>query len=72
MDWKSYTLGLATTYAVGAVLTGFAFGNSMPALNWLGQMYVGATWLGALFCTATFGCDVLPPQDIANHFFTFD
>lgn len=72
MHWKSYILGAASLYLFGAILTAIAFSKAMPALNLLGAVYIGATWIGALFCTATFGCDVLPPQSVANHFFTFD
>jgi len=71
MDWKSYTFGAVSFYLFSAVLSGMAFAKSMPALNLLGQAYVGLTWPGALLCTATIGCDVLPPVAIAQHFFSF-
>lgn len=75
MSWKSCCLGMATVYLFTAVMSGVAMGRAIPALNLLGGIYVGATWPGAMFCSATQipGCSVLPPagSPMANAFFTF-
>lgn len=76
MNWKSYCLGMFTVYAFTAAMSGIAMSRAMPALNALGGFYVGVTWPGAMFCSATQipGCTVLPPSGsaFANAFFTFD
>lgn len=69
---RGYLLGLATAYVVVALATGAVASKAMPALNLLGATYVGATWPGSMFCAATFDCSVLPPQSVANNFFTFE
>lgn len=75
MNWKSYTLGMATVYVFVAVMSGIAMARAIPALNALGGVYVGITWPGAMFCAAAQipGCTVLPPAGsmLANAFFTF-
>lgn len=75
MNWKSYTLGMATVYVFTAILSGTAMSRAIPALNGLGAVYVGATWPGAMFCAASQiqGCSVLPPtgSTLANAMFTF-
>jgi len=69
---KSYLAGVATVYVLVAAAMGVTVSRSMPALNWIGATYMAVTWPGAMFCTATnIGCSVLPPQEVANHFFTF-
>jgi hypothetical protein len=68
---KSYFAGVATVYLFVAVCFGASLGR-IPALNWMGQLYVGATWPGAMFCVSTgLDCDVFPPLSISKHFFTF-
>ena len=75
MAWKSYFLGMFTVYAATALVSGYAMGRAIPALNSLGRVYVGLTWPGAMFCSAVQieGCTVLPPAGsaLANAFFTF-
>lgn len=75
MSWKPYFLGIMTMYVFVAVMSGVAMSRAIPALNWLGGVYVGATWPGAMFCSAAQidGCTVLPPagSPMANAFFTF-
>ncbi len=75
MNWKSYTLGMFTVYALVALMSGIAMSRAIPALNALGGLYVGVTWPGAMFCAAAQirGCTVLPPSGspLANALFTF-
>jgi hypothetical protein len=75
MNWRSYFLGVATVYVIVALMSGTAMARAIPAMNVLGGFYVGVTWPGAMFCTATQipGCTVLPPSGsaLANALFTF-
>lgn len=75
MHWKSYTIGMLTVYLFVAVMSGIAMSRHIPALNYLGAFYVGLTWPGAMFCSASLieGCTILPPSGspIANALFTF-
>lgn len=72
---KAYCLGVATVYAITALISGVAMSHAIPALNSLGGLYVGITWPGAMFCAATQieGCTILPPagSPLANALFTF-
>lgn len=75
MIWKSYCLGMLTVYGFVAIMSGIAMSRAIPAMNALGGVYVGLTWPGAMFCSATQipGCSVLPTpgSPLANALFTF-
>lgn len=44
---------------------------SIPVLNWKGAVYIAATTPVYPFCYVV-GCDPMPPQWLARHFFTYE
>lgn len=55
-------------YAIGGIFSASFMKMAIPALNWIGVLYVGLTWPISILL-APFGLSVIPPQWIANYMF---